>query len=78
MWPGEAFHGLGVQNVEVLILLAALFLPSVASASQRGFGVTELMLSVSVPQSPSWICSIPHSLAIVNSAATNTAVQVPL
>jgi uncharacterized membrane protein YqaE (UPF0057 family) len=25
--------------VEVLILLAALFLPSVASASQRGFGV---------------------------------------
>jgi hypothetical protein len=49
MWHGEAFHGPGVQNVEVLILLAALFPPSVAPASQRGFGVTELTLSASVP-----------------------------
>jgi hypothetical protein len=46
-WCGEAFHGLGVQDVEVLILLAVLFLPSVSPASQRGFGVTELMLSAS-------------------------------
>jgi hypothetical protein len=48
-WHGEALHGLGVQVVEVLILLAALFPPSVAPASQWGFGVTELMLSASVP-----------------------------
>jgi hypothetical protein len=27
-WHGEAFYGLGVQGVEVLILLGALFLPS--------------------------------------------------
>jgi hypothetical protein len=46
---GETFHRLGVQGVEVLILLTALFLPSVAPASQQGFGVMELMLS------PSWI-----------------------
>jgi hypothetical protein len=34
-WHGEAFHRLGVQGVEVLILLAALFPPSVAPVSQR-------------------------------------------
>jgi hypothetical protein len=33
-WSREAFRGLGVQGVEVLILLAALFLPSVAPVSQ--------------------------------------------
>jgi hypothetical protein len=32
-WCGEAFHGLG----EVLILLGALFPPSVAPASQQHF-----------------------------------------
>jgi hypothetical protein len=36
-WCGEASHGLGVQGVEVLILLGALFLPSVAPASQQDF-----------------------------------------
>jgi hypothetical protein len=36
-WCGEAFHGLGVQGVEVLILLGALSPPSVAPASQQGF-----------------------------------------
>jgi hypothetical protein len=30
MWCGETFHGLGVQGVKVLILLAALFPASVA------------------------------------------------
>jgi hypothetical protein len=50
---GEAFHWLGVQGVEGLILDGALFLPSVASKSQGGFGVTELMLSA-----PSWIFSV--------------------
>jgi hypothetical protein len=40
---------LGVHGVEVLILLDALFLPSVAPASQQGFGIMELMLSASVP-----------------------------
>jgi hypothetical protein len=35
-WHGEAFYGLGVQGVKVLILLGALF-PSVAPASQQGF-----------------------------------------
>jgi hypothetical protein len=29
-WHGEAFHGLGVQGSKVLILLAALFPPSMA------------------------------------------------
>jgi hypothetical protein len=32
-WHGAAFHGLCVQGVEILILLAALFLPSLASVS---------------------------------------------
>jgi hypothetical protein len=36
-WCGEAFHELGVQGVENLILLGALFLPSVAPASQQDF-----------------------------------------
>jgi hypothetical protein len=49
MWYGEAFHGLGVQDVKVLILLVALFLPSVAAVSQGGFGVSELTLSASAP-----------------------------
>jgi hypothetical protein len=48
-WHGEAFHKLGVQDVEVLVLLAALFPPSVALLSQQGFGVTELTLSASAP-----------------------------
>jgi hypothetical protein len=34
-WCGEAFHGLGVQGVEVLILFGALFPPSVAPESQQ-------------------------------------------
>jgi hypothetical protein len=37
MWYGEAFYGLGVQAVEVLILIGALFLPSVSPVSQQGF-----------------------------------------
>jgi hypothetical protein len=37
MWCGEALYGLRVQGVEVLILLGALFLPSVAPASQQDF-----------------------------------------
>jgi hypothetical protein len=49
MWHGEAFYRLGVQGVKVLILLGALFPPSVAPASQQGFGVKELMLSGSAP-----------------------------
>jgi hypothetical protein len=44
MWHGEAFYGLGVQGVEVLILLGALFPLSVAPASQQGLRVTELTL----------------------------------
>jgi hypothetical protein len=36
-WCGEAFYGLGVHGVEVLILLGALFPPSVAPESQQGF-----------------------------------------
>jgi hypothetical protein len=49
MWHGEAFHRLGVLDVEVLILLASLFLPSVAPVFQLCFGVSELMQSASVP-----------------------------
>jgi hypothetical protein len=46
---GEAFNGLGVQGVKVLILVGVLFPPSVAPASQQGFGVMELMVSASTP-----------------------------
>jgi hypothetical protein len=49
MWCGEAFCGLGVQGVEVLILLSSLFLQSVAPASQQGFWFMELTLSASAP-----------------------------
>jgi hypothetical protein len=48
-WRGEAFHGLGIQDVKVLILLDAVFLPSVVPASQQGFGVMELTLPGSAP-----------------------------
>jgi hypothetical protein len=48
-WHGEAFHRLGVQSVEVLILFAALFPPSVPPASQQDFGVTKLTLSAFAP-----------------------------
>jgi hypothetical protein len=34
VWLTESFYGLGVQRVEVLILLGALFLQSVAPPSQ--------------------------------------------
>jgi hypothetical protein len=49
MWHGEAFYKLGIQSVEVLIFLGALFRPNVASTSQEGFGVMELVLSGSAP-----------------------------
>jgi hypothetical protein len=38
-----------VQSVKDLILVGALFLPSVAPESQEAFGVTELRLSAAVP-----------------------------
>jgi hypothetical protein len=37
MWHREAFYGLGVQGVEVLMLFGALLLPSVAPVSQQNF-----------------------------------------
>jgi hypothetical protein len=37
MWCGEALYGLWFESVEVLILLGALFLPSVAPMSQQNF-----------------------------------------
>jgi hypothetical protein len=49
MCCGEAFHRLGVQDVEDLIMIGALFTPSVTPTSQGGFGVTELRLSASIP-----------------------------
>jgi hypothetical protein len=39
MCCGEAFHELEVQGVEGLILVGALFPPSMAPASQQGLGV---------------------------------------
>jgi hypothetical protein len=45
-WYGEAFHRLGFR---VLHLLGALFLPSVAPASQQYFWFMEFMPSASVP-----------------------------
>jgi hypothetical protein len=52
---GDAFHRLGVQGVEDLILSGALFPLSVAPESQGGFGVMSVRLSVSIPYLPSWI-----------------------
>jgi hypothetical protein len=37
MWRGEAFYWQGIQGIDVLILLGALFPPSVAPISQQGF-----------------------------------------
>jgi hypothetical protein len=37
MWHGESLYRLGVQGEVVLIFLGALFLPSVAPASQQDF-----------------------------------------
>jgi hypothetical protein len=37
MWYAEAFYGLEIQGVEVLILLGVLFLPSLPPASQQDF-----------------------------------------
>jgi hypothetical protein len=48
-----AFHGLEVQGIGILVLIGALFPPSVAPGSQEGFGVTELMLFASAPWLPS-------------------------
>jgi hypothetical protein len=48
-WCREAFHGLRVQGVEVLILVGALFLLILAPVFHQGFGVTELTLSASSP-----------------------------
>jgi hypothetical protein len=48
MWYGEAFLRLGVQAVKGLILVGALFLPSVAPTSQGDFEVTEIRLSASI------------------------------
>jgi hypothetical protein len=36
-WHGEALYVLGAQGFEVLILVGAFFLPSVATASQQNF-----------------------------------------
>jgi hypothetical protein len=57
MWCREAFYGLGVQGVEFLIFLGALFLPTVAPVSQQDFDIMEFTLSSSAPWSPSWIPS---------------------
>jgi hypothetical protein len=46
-WCGEALYGLGLQGVEVLVLLSAFSLPRVAPASQQNFWFTEIMLSAS-------------------------------
>jgi hypothetical protein len=45
MWYGEAFHGLGAQGVEVLILVGCLFPTSMAPVSQGNFEVMELTFS---------------------------------
>jgi hypothetical protein len=48
MWCREAFYGLGVEDVKSLILVGALYLPSVAATSQGDFRVTKVRLSASV------------------------------
>jgi hypothetical protein len=57
MWHGEAFYGLGVQVVKVLILLGALFLPSGSSVSAR-FLIHGAHSVFFCAQLPSWIESI--------------------
>jgi hypothetical protein len=37
MWYGEAFYGLGVQGVKVLICFCVLFPPSVVPVPQQDF-----------------------------------------
>jgi hypothetical protein len=59
-WCGEAFHELGVQSAEVLAIPGALPQPSVSPASQKSIWFTELMQSVAVSQSPSWIQSMQN------------------
>jgi hypothetical protein len=54
-WHGEAFHGLGFQGPKVSTLSGASPLLSVAPVSHQSPWFTELTLSASVPQSPSWI-----------------------
>jgi hypothetical protein len=49
MWYGEAFYGLGVQGVKVLICFCVLFPPSVVPVPQQDFWFTELTLSDSAP-----------------------------
>jgi hypothetical protein len=46
-WASIWQFGLGVQGIEVLILLGALFLPNVSPASQQNFWFIELILSAS-------------------------------
>jgi hypothetical protein len=59
----RSFPWVGVQGAELLILIGALFPPSVAPASQHGFRITELMLFCSTPWSPSWIsCTPPFNI----------------
>jgi hypothetical protein len=54
MWHAEAFYGLRVHGIKVLIVLDALFLPSVTPVSQQVFWFMELMMSASIPCWPSW------------------------
>jgi hypothetical protein len=56
LWPGEAFHELGVQSVDVSALPGALPQPRVSPASQQSPWSTELRRSAAV--SLSWI-SLP-------------------
>jgi hypothetical protein len=55
VWHGEAFHGLGIQGSKVSTLPCASPPPSMTPASLQAPWFTELTLSASVPQSPSWI-----------------------
>jgi hypothetical protein len=54
-WHGEPLFRLGVQGVEVLIPLSALFLPSVAPESQQEFLLMDLMLYAFALLALSWI-----------------------
>jgi hypothetical protein len=55
LWCGEVFHEQGIQSADVSELPCALPQPSVSPASQQSPWFMELMQSVAVSQSPSWI-----------------------
>jgi hypothetical protein len=58
LWPGEAFHELGVQSADVSALPGALPQLIVSPASQKSPWIMEVRRSVAVSWSPSCILMV--------------------